>query len=109
MTIKLDGMSRKELEKLSRDIEKQIAKLEKDELKAAKEAAEKAAKAHGFTLSDIMGGPATRKTAGKPRTIGEPKYRNPDNESQTWTGKGRQPNWYREGKAAGRPESDFLI
>jgi len=38
-----------------------------------------------------------------------PKYRNPDNESQTWTGRGVAPKWMQALIAAGRDKSEFLI
>lgn len=31
-----------------------------------------------------------------------PRYRNPDDASQTWSGRGRQPKWVAEALAAGR-------
>lgn len=34
---------------------------------------------------------------------GEAKYENPDNPSQTWTGQGREPNWYKEWISSGKP------
>jgi len=37
------------------------------------------------------------------------KYRNPDNESQTWTGRGVAPKWMQALIAAGRDKSEFLI
>jgi len=37
------------------------------------------------------------------------KYRNPDNESQTWTGRGVSPKWMQALVNAGRDKSDFLI
>ena len=38
-----------------------------------------------------------------------PKYRNPDDASQTWTGRGMMPKWMRTLNEAGRDKSDFLI
>jgi DNA-binding protein H-NS len=35
------------------------------------------------------------KKAAKPKAASRPKFANPADRSQTWTGKGRQPNWYR--------------
>ena len=32
---------------------------------------------------------------------GVAKYANPADKSQTWTGKGRQPQWYKDAVAAG--------
>ena len=39
----------------------------------------------------------------------KPKYRNPDNPSQTWAGRGLKPRWYRQALASGRTEKDLLI
>ena len=38
-----------------------------------------------------------------------PKYRNPGNPAETWSGRGRKPRWVEEQMAAGRALSDFLI
>ncbi len=37
------------------------------------------------------------------------KYRNPDNYSQTWTGRGISPKWMQALVAEGRDKSEFLI
>ena len=38
-----------------------------------------------------------------------PKYRNPDNPQQTWTGRGNAPHWVKEFLAAGGDLDDCLI
>jgi len=38
-----------------------------------------------------------------------PKYRNPSNPEQTWTGRGVKPRWLREFTDKGRKIEDFLI
>ena len=38
-----------------------------------------------------------------------PKYRNPGNASETWSGRGRQPKWLEEKIAGGKSLDDFLI
>ena len=37
------------------------------------------------------------------------KFRNPDNHSQTWTGRGLAPKWLKALIAAGRDKNEFLI
>lgn len=103
MSIDLKSMSRKELEKLREKIDKALAGLKKKELKAAKEAAEKAAAAHGFSLAELTGATAKvgRKKATGPKTKAPAKYKNPNDASQTWTGKGRQPQWFKDAMSAG--------
>jgi DNA-binding protein H-NS len=38
-----------------------------------------------------------------------PKYRNPGDASQTWTGRGRQPAWVAEALAGGARLEDLAI
>ncbi|MCO6383227.1 H-NS family nucleoid-associated regulatory protein [Oceanicola sp. 502str15] len=111
MAVSLKGMNRKELEKLKADIEKALVKLADDDKKAAKAAAEKAALAHGFSLEELTGGAKRGRKAGKKTSgpKGAPKYANPADTSQTWTGRGRQPAWIKEGLGAGKSLEDFAI
>ncbi|HKL68178.1 H-NS histone family protein [Salibaculum sp.] len=106
MSIDLKTMTRKELEKLRSDIDEQMTRLKKQDLQKAREAAEEAVATLGFSLEDVVGGSGGRKKRSTARSAGKPKYANPDNPSQTWTGKGRQPKWYKDAIAAGKsPES----
>ena len=45
----------------------------------------------------------------KPRAKVKPKYRNPANKSETWTGRGKRPRWFNAALAAGKKEKDLLI
>ena len=106
MAVNVKSMTRKELEKLKGQIEKQLDKLATQDKKAALDAAEKAAKAHGFSLGELTGGAAakpTRKARGTKAkgNVNPPKYRNPANPDQTWTGKGRRPEWIKAAQGAG--------
>jgi DNA-binding protein H-NS len=38
-----------------------------------------------------------------------PKYRNPDDRSQTWSGRGRQPRWFAAALKRGKTERSLLI
>ena len=38
-----------------------------------------------------------------------PRYRNPADSGQTWTGRGRQPRWIAEALASGRSLDEFKI
>ncbi len=109
MKIDLTKMNRKELEKLAGDVDKAIGKVEKQELKAARAAAEKAARAHGFSLAQVTGSAPTAKKTKKGGMKSAPKYANPANKDQTWTGKGRQPDWYKSAIAAGMSADDMAI
>ena len=101
----LKSMSRKELEKLKASVEKALERLVVKDKKAALAAAEKAAAAHGFSLAEITGVDAPvmkRKAKSGAKTASPAKYKNPDDPTQTWTGKGRQPAWFKSAIAAGK-------
>ena len=38
-----------------------------------------------------------------------PKYQNPENHAETWSGRGRQPRWVQAQLKAGKKLEDFLI
>jgi DNA-binding protein H-NS len=104
--IDLNSMSRGELVKLRADIEKAISSLAERERKKAREAAERAAAEHGFSLAELTGAPSTAKRNG---TKNPARYRNPANPTETWSGRGRRPRWVNDAAAAGRALSDFEI
>lgn len=106
----LNNMSRKELEKLKRDVDRALSTVEDRERQAALAAAEKAAAEHGFSLAELasdLGAKGRKSGRGKAKT--PPKYRNPENPDQTWSGRGRKPGWIVEAEAAGRDIADFAI
>ncbi|SHI55227.1 H-NS family nucleoid-associated regulatory protein [Wenxinia saemankumensis] len=105
MSVDYMSMSRKDLEDHQKKLSQALSSVEDREKKKAMEAAERAAAEHGFSLAELTGAAKGRKA----RTKGTAKYRNPEDPSQTWTGKGRRPKWIVEAEDAGRPISDFEI
>ena len=102
----LNEMSRQDLEKLRKEIDEALSTVSQRERKAALEAAERAAAEHGFSLANLADSASKGK---KSKTKNPPKYRNPEDPTQTWSGRGRKPRWINEAEAAGRPLSDFEI
>lgn len=45
----------------------------------------------------------------RPYPIVPPKFRNPDNPSQTWAGRGKRPRWFLAQISSGRPMDDLRI
>lgn len=77
---------------------------------------EAAAKASGYTIKELFGASAKSPPAAeasKKSTAGSkvaPKYRNPDNAQQTWSGRGLKPVWLRDAMGArGAKLEDFAI
>lgn len=96
----LKAMSRKELERLLSDVKKALQAARNRDQREARKAATKAAAEFGFSLGEISETQpsASAKKRGKIKKTSKPSkpiYANPDDKKQTWTGKGRQPNWFR--------------
>lgn len=104
--IDLDGMSRDELMKLRKDLDKAIENYETRRRQDAIAAAEAVARAAGYSLSELI---ADAPKGAVKKKVNPPKYRHPENPALTWTGKGRQPGWIKEGLEAGKSLDGFLI
>lgn len=105
MGIDLDKLSEDELLSLKKEADKALASLETRKRADALKAAEAAAEAHGYKLKDLMGGKVPAAKAMK----GVAKFANPADPSQTWTGKGRQPEWFKEALASGISRDDLAL
>lgn len=103
------GYSTWSLEKLKKErlkIDKAIKTAEKRDKKATLAKMAIIAKQNGFELQELMSDLDVKNAvhiktrsapkSGKPRGKVAPKYSNPDEPSQTWTGRGRQPLWVKE-------------
>ncbi|MBL4916618.1 H-NS family nucleoid-associated regulatory protein [Szabonella alba] len=105
MNIDLNELSLKELRDLQTQVARAITSYEDRRKKAALVELEEKARALGFSsLSELTGAPAQRK-----RSVISPKYANPADRSQTWTGRGRKPGWFIDALAAGKSPDDLAI
>ena len=102
MNMDLEKLNKDELLQLRKDVDKALKTVENRRRAEAKKAAEAALKEYGFSLDDLLGG------TGK-GTKGLPKYKNPADEAQTWTGRGRKPNWVVAALDAGKSLDDLKI
>ena len=103
--INLEKLSLDELKKLKADVEKSIKSFEARQKKEARKALEKLAKDFGLSLEEVLG--AGKKSGRGPKTA--PQFRNPANASETWSGRGRQPAWFKEAIASGKSRNDMKI
>ena len=108
MAVDLSKMSRKDLLKLRDDVAKELKTVEKRERQEALDAARKAAAKFGFSLDELAGGKGRKKRA-KGRAPAEPKYQNPGNPEQTWSGLGRRPQWFNDAVAKGADPKELEI
>jgi len=108
MKIDLEKMSREELTELRARIDEALATLAERERLAALEAAEEAAKAHGYSLAELTAVGSTSRRRGKAKAssaANPPKYRHPEDPKKTWSGRGRKPQWIKEAEEAGTLDS----
>ncbi|MEN8935310.1 H-NS family nucleoid-associated regulatory protein [Planktotalea arctica] len=98
----LNTLTLKELKKLRKDVDKTINDFENRKKREALAELEKKAAEMGFSLSDLT-------STGKIKTVSAPKYANPADSSQTWTGRGRIPQWMKALEAAGGSRDDTLL
>lgn len=109
----LKSMSRKELEKLLADVKKALLSTQARDRRNARKAAERAAAEFGFNLNELdeekAAKPKKAKGPKKPAKPAKAKYADPADATKTWTGKGRQPNWFRTAIAKGTDPSTLEI
>lgn len=58
----------------------------------------------GMKVEDIINYETQKK-----KPSGKPKYRNPANPEQTWTGRGKKPGWLKQALESGAKLEDFAI
>lgn len=103
--VNVDKMTLKEIN----DLEAKLAKAKsqaRDKAKSdLKDKIERLVDGSGFTVAEIFGFASKGRGKGKSAA----KYANPDDRSQTWTGRGRKPNWLVARLKKGADTEDFAI
>lgn len=106
----LRTMTLKQLYKLQKDVENAIQVAKSRELELAKKKLEKEAQKLGYSLSELLDSPPSKQTAQRAlRKSVAPKYQNPANHDETWTGRGRKPLWVQAALNAGKSLQDLEI
>ena len=129
MSVSIENLSSKELSELiSRANQRKKVLAKRKPANQVKAAVAKFLTSVGWTFDELYGRtgggkPAASTTAtasaeAKPgrkstkgRKLGKvaPKYRNPENPKETWSGRGMQPRWLAEQVRRGKSAADFLI
>lgn len=107
-SLDLHAYSVDDLDLLIKRAQATIRGMRLNQLNQLRREVQKAAEFLGMSVAEVVGlekparrGPSASKVA--------PKYRNPDNPEQTWTGRGQKPVWLRELLEQGFSLDDFLI
>ncbi|KWT70106.1 H-NS family nucleoid-associated regulatory protein [Hyphomicrobium sulfonivorans] len=98
----IDKLTLKELIELEAKVQKAISSARDRERAEVKQALAQLAEKRGFSVSELFGGRGRGKSSAA-------KYANPDNKAETWTGRGRKPNWLVAKLNKGAKLTDFAI
>lgn len=107
----LKNLSSEDLQNLKTHIESHLNTRRSGEIREAYRQAEALARGVGLSLADLVEQGTSRrgrKTTGSGNKV-EPRYRNPENDTETWTGRGKKPRWLAARIAEGSALEDFLI
>ena len=100
----IDKMSFAELSQLRTQIDRMMVEKQNSERVALRQKLADMAKEHGLSLEEVLG----KGSKGKGSVA--PKYRDPKNPGNTWTGRGRMPRWLSAATKGGKAKKeDFLI
>lgn len=107
MAVKLDGLSPKELQALIAQAQSRMESARAEHIQSVKAKIDALLKAEGLQLSEVY----TRRGGkrGKRAGAGAPKYRNPADASQTWTGHGKKPMWFQQALKKSGVTADSLL
>ncbi|MGD9662773.1 MAG: H-NS family nucleoid-associated regulatory protein [Porticoccaceae bacterium] len=103
----ISTLSLVELQNLLQQIPAEIKKREEQDKQKVLDELKALAESRGFSLDSLV----KAKEKGKVKAVRtvKAKYRNPANPEQTWTGRGRKPQWVAEWIAGGRSIDELAV
>ncbi len=105
MSDPFDGKSLKQLLTMRQRLDVTIERTRQTEATDLRTRITSIAQSNGFTVNELFGNIKSKKAG----SVGAAKYANPDDPSDTWTGRGRKPNWLLHRVAKGAKLNDFAI
>ena len=99
----IEKLSYVELINLQKRIEEAIGEKRAADAQTTKEQLRQMAEKAGFDIKELFG------KRGSPKGAGVAKYRNLKDSAQTWTGRGRKPNWLVDAVKKGAKTESFKI
>ncbi len=105
-TIDLPKLSLEQLQALVPAAQQRIVELEEKQRQQAFDKVQAAAAEVGMSPAELLKHFGVGARAKKPV---KPKYRNPDNPDETWSGRGRKPEWVKEWIDAGKDLAELKI
>jgi len=106
----LTKLSRADLTKMSRGIDRELKKRERKAKAEAKKKIQAIAQEAGFPVAELVQEiKPVRKRKTVKRAKAQVKYRDPKNAKNTWAGRGRMPKWMAEEIEKGKIKEDFAV
>jgi DNA-binding protein H-NS len=106
MAVDIKNLNHNQLNDLISKAQIRQDELRKEKVVKLREKVHALINAEGYSFEDIFGGARKSKRAGAKVA---PKYRNPANPAQTWSGRGKRPHWFNDALKAGKKEKDLTI
>jgi DNA-binding protein H-NS len=106
MAVDINKLSQAELEALIMQAQSRKTELHREELGKVRDDVAAYARSKGYSIDELFG---KGKRAGGKRGTVPPKYRNPKDPAQTWTGRGKRPRWFQALLDSGKKDTDLLI
>ncbi|MFC5741160.1 H-NS family nucleoid-associated regulatory protein [Dyella tabacisoli] len=94
MALNLDTLSPKELQALIANAQSQMHTARAGQVKDVRSKIDALLHSNGLTLADVYPTRGGKGSKGGTKNPVAPKYRNPDDASQTWSGRGKRPLWF---------------
>jgi len=107
MAVDIKSLNHTQLKDLISKAQMRQTELSKEKLVKLREKVLALIKAEGYAFEDVFG-----QGRGKAKRVGTPvapKFRNPANAAQTWSGRGKRPHWFNDALKAGKKEKDLAI
>lgn len=104
MSIDISNLTPQQLDELIAKAAEAKRNLHKQRINDVRKKLAQMAKDEGYSIEELFG----KGGKGGKGSVAA-KYANPADPSQTWTGRGKRPNWFKDALAAGATESSLLV
>ncbi len=94
-----------QLQQIKKDIDKELKRRRKQDVKEAQKELKNIADRFGLTVQDLVAGVAPKAT----KATGNVRFRHPNDPSKGWSGRGRKPAWVKDWEEAGRSLEDLRV
>lgn len=107
MAVDIKSLNHAQLKELISKAQLRQDELGKEKITKLRDKVHALIKAEGYTFDEVFG--SARGKVKRATTPVAPKYRNPADPGQTWSGRGKRPHWFNDALKAGKKEKDLAI